>query len=193
MTNPGETREGLWLPYVRIPRDILPSGILVRVTARRGWNCCTRCEHVPPRPNNGGRNHGQHCDEYSFEIREGDKGMTLRCFTWVRDGVVDRPPSFRHELLVYGASAHAHQKTERPLSDPDSIGEPIVQDCPVFGRCEAWFLGYCFSEEFFEPAFTDALAPHIVKPVDDVDFALVALAMGPLWKKMAKTLPELQP
>ncbi len=182
---PGEQREGLWFPFrvSRIAHDIVPSGVLVRVAVRRGWNCVRQCEHVPPRPNEGGQNHGTHCDEYRFVCRIDDVAMSLLCFTWVLNGIVNDAAMARLNRLgrhvVYGAYANRHQSF--------AAGE----NCDIFGQCRAEDLGAIFADEFFESQFSALLRPLIVRPVDEVDLTAVTEAMEPLWHKMVRQVLEM--
>ena len=201
MMNPGERRETEWIK--------VPDGGLVKVAVRRGFDCRRRCEHVPPRPNEGGANHGQHCDEWIFEYRLGDHAALLQCYSWIRDGKIDpqwdarrrderrqrqrqqiqfgvRPPASRlletyeaaHDAytcrVIYGARVMVHGKCA-----PD-CGE----ECTLFGHCSIDFAGYLNSVAFFEQVHSDALEPLALKPVDEIDLAVVVDRMAPLWQKL---------
>lgn len=190
MTNPGDRRETEWIKT--------PSGN-VKVTVGRGYDCRIRCEHVPPRPNEGGSNHGVHCDEWIFELRDGDHAATLQLYSWIRDGKLERQwqPMARPALLprieaksdpffdydeyrtlpIYAARVLVHSK----CPDEADRGE----DCPLFGRCEMAFAGYMNSARFFDRSHAELLEPLALRPVDEIDLAAVVDRMAPLWAKLA--------
>ena len=179
MTPPGGIRQG---PWIKAPNDAE-----IRVVVRRGWNCCKKCEHVPPRPNEGGQNHGQHCDEWYFQYRvpalgrSAARAVQLLCFSWIRNGAIEDELRLRiikdGGMTIYGATLVVHRAT--------SGGEA----CELVGHCEAEFLGYLFSADFFEQVHSDALEPLVVKPVDDIDLVLVTDVV-PIWEKLAALLKE---
>jgi hypothetical protein len=177
----------------------LPSGVEVRVSVRRGYDCRERCEHEPPEPDS---NHGINGDKWLFDDRLGDIGAVFECVSRINDGVIDpewlerRDAEMRYarygeresyspshgmdamqahrELPIVGATVNVHRKSTSS-DDPE---------CPIFGRCVVSFMGYLFSAEFFDKANADALLPFALHPVDAIDLAGVSDAMGPLWRKM---------
>lgn len=188
MTNPGGMRATGW--------QTTPLG-MVSVGVLRGYDCRNRCEHVPPKPNKGGANHGQHCDEWLFELRIGDAAAALQCFSWVMNGrnvrgrllrnylrgKVARPGIFDYasfrELAIYGARLVVHRKCEPGFSHPDA------EKCPLFGFCVSEFAGFLNSANFFTKEHCDALLPLALRPVDSIDLPAVVDVMHSLWSKLA--------
>jgi len=166
-TTPGSIREGNWLKA--------PNGADVRVCVVRGYDCRERCQHVPPQPNEGGQNHGQHCDEWRFQYRSGDVAAELVCYSWIRNGAIiaGRPKDGRQ--LIYGAMLFSHHKADD--------GEK----CPILGLCKIDGSSFLFAAEFFEEAHAAALLPLAMHPVDEIDLDLAADVV-PVWGKLAAFL-----
>lgn len=184
MTNPGSMRALDW--------QTTPLG-LVKVAVTRGYDCRTICEHVPQHlPNDGGANHGQHCDEWLFELRIGDAAAALQCFSWIRNGALERQPRRRlravakapgdfdyetyRELPIYGARLIMHRKCRARFPD--------AENCPIFGSCISEFAGFLNSAHFFSEEHCAALMPLALHPVDEIDLPAVVDAMRPLWAKL---------
>lgn len=185
MTNPGGMRALGW--------KTTPLG-MVKVAVTRGYDCRATCEHVPALPNEGGENHGQHCDEWLFELRIGNAAAALQCFSWVMNGrntrtglrraylrgKVARPAVFDYlsyrGLAIYGARLIVHRKC-----DP---GAWAAEQCPIFEHCVCDFAGYLNSANFFTGEHCAALLPLALHPVDEIDLHAVVDAMRPLWSKL---------
>jgi hypothetical protein len=181
-TPPGGMRQSDWLRA--------PDGGEIRVNVERGYDCRERCEHEPPVKSGGDAQRIQRGDQWCFEYRRGDVAVSLRCISYLRNGVLDpswvamrdrfaredrRRPSADEQLPILGAYLDVHRK----------VDDPEAQECDVFGRCELSFMGYLQSAEFWQKTHVDALLPLALHPIDEIDFAAVVDAMGPLWAKMA--------
>ena len=185
MTPPGGLRTGEWVPsragpdLVTVPH-FTRSGFEMRVAVARGFDCRQRCEHVPPRPNEGGSHHGQHTDELHLQMRRAELAAELTCFSWIRNGEKVARPEGISRPLIYAAMLFVHHEAKNGASRPCRLFEHSgctgVLDEP---------LGYIGVEGIWGQQESDLVAPIVLARVDDIDLRAVMTALGPWWNQLA--------
>ena len=170
---PGELRDGPW-------RSLGDVG--VRLSLVRGFDCRLRCEHVPPKPNEGGMNHGQHCDEWHFAARTQDRAILLVCFSWIRDGRPVETLAMRATCYppIYGAYLSLH------LAE----GDGDRQACDLLERrfCYPEVLSAFAAERMWGKEESRLLEPLAMASVDEIDLEKVFDALTPFWPALVARL-----
>ena len=146
-----------------------------RVRWRPGYDCRVQCVHEQK------GNHGQHCDEASLDLRDGDIGLSGDLFLMARDGVRLHWDFYRHPpinpvLLVVHVGY--------PFTAEDVRGKPLECDLLLGGKCyctEPMGLGFDELWKAVELGNLENLVadPHIEQYLLDCE---------PIWAALAKYL-----
>lgn len=170
MTNPGERREGPWVPF---------GGHEVRVDVRRGWDCRYKCEHVD-RPKEWRCGEGQQGDEWYLQVRRGDVALQLILFSWIRNGAVVMVPGLSQRPLIYGAYLSLHDG--RPNGGDR-------QGCHMLAQgCVPEVMSLLRPDEIWKQEHSDLFEKVALAPIDRVDLELAAFVLEPFWPTLIAEL-----
>lgn len=159
--NAGEVRNGLWL---------FRNEGAIRIDVRKGFDCRRTCQHVPPQKSD----HGQHGDEWSFNVRRESTALSLLCFTRIRGGQIiyesmATPP-------VYGAWLHFHDGRIPKRVSCNLLTQGCSPECLGALGVRDTFVGF---SEVVEP-----FAFRALENLDDRDLENLAEKLPRLWQEL---------
>lgn len=168
---PGAKRSGPWTAYGRYE---------VRIEIERGFDCRRGCEHLPPMPNEGGKNHDQSGDEWRLACRANEVAVELTLYTWIRNGARIAGSFSSTRPLLYGAHLFFHHGRRAPRLDCHLLPRGcVLESTSAFAADALW-----------GEAESAMLEPYAFADVSEVDMEGACAVLDPVWRKLTLSLDD---